>query len=206
MPRTLPPPIYQLAPPINNTLRGPCLACKARRTHHHVLVSCRRCMTSGGQEPQKAEICTDSTNQQWILKEDNTLRPKNHPDKCIFLIEPTNRDFDRYGFKLLDCSSNYPHKQFYFEYMTNQIADQPLLHTFFKIKLKGTEYTHGTWNGQSICIDYGKGQGEANYDDWLQFVGSCSCPVPYEHELFQCVPDYLTQSSHGVFVFEPVDS
>lgn len=96
-----------------------------------------------------ARACTEGTKQQWKLNADNNLRPKKDPRKCLSLIEPGEGDFQYYGFKVLPCSDNYRNKKFMFEYLTQQIASEPMLHTFFKLKVENENFYRESWRGQS---------------------------------------------------------
>lgn len=150
-----------------------------------------------------ARPCSDATNQQWKLNSDNTLRPKNDPSKCLFLIEPGEGDFQYYGFKVLPCSSNYRNKKFRFEYVTQQKESEPKMHTFFKLKVKNENFGRESWRGQNICLAYraiGGWTGTA-FEDWSPMVFSCSCPSG--EDVHWCISEYVPNFHYGWFKFEP---
>jgi len=167
-----------------------------------------RCLTNlGGSEATPyARECSDNQNQQWKLYPDNTLRPKNDVNKCLFLIEPEETrkgNFQYYGFKVLSCNSNYRNKKFNFEYLTLQKASEPKLHTYFKLKVKNDNFGRESWRGQNICLVYrpiGGWTGTA-FKDWSPSVFSCTCPSG--QDIHWCLSDYVPDFEYGWFKFEP---
>ena len=164
-----------------------------------------RCLTNLGpaEKTPYARPCSDDTSQQWKLNADNTLRPKNDPSKCLFLIEPGEGDFPTSGFKVLPCSSSYRNKKFRFEYLTQQMESEPKMHTFFKLKVKNENFGHESWRGQNICLAYKPigGYTGASFIDWSPSVYACSCPsggdVPW------CIGQFVPNFEYGWFKFEP---
>lgn len=151
-----------------------------------------------------ARACTDGANQQWKLNADNTLRPKNDPSKCLFLIEPGEGDFNSYGFKVLPCSNNYRNKKFKFEYLTQQMASEPTMHTYFKLKVKGENFGRESWRGQNICLAYKPVNGWVTagvFIGWAPIPSSCSCPTG--EDMFTCIGQYVPNFEYGWFKFEP---
>lgn len=166
-----------------------------------------RCLTNlaPAEVTPYARACTDGANQQWKLNADNTLRPKNDPSKCLFLIEPGEGGFNPYGFKVLPCSDNYRNKKFKFEYLTQQMASEPTMHTYFKLKVKGENFGCKGWQGKNICLAYKPVNGwvtGAGFKGWVPIESSCSCPS--EECLFNCISQSVPISDYGWFKFEPV--
>ncbi|PFX15438.1 Tolloid-like protein 2 [Stylophora pistillata] len=123
--------------------------------------------------------------------------------KCLFLIEPGNRDLST-GFKVLPCNSNYPNKKFNFEYLTQQMPSEPMLHTFFKLKVKNDGFTYDGWQGQNLCLAYrpiGGYTGPA-FQDWSPRPFACVCPSP--PNVPWCIGDFVPNFEYGWFKFEPV--
>ena len=84
-------------------------------------------------------------NQQWKLEADNTLRPRNDENKCLFLLEPeeiSGTSFQYNGYKVLPCSSSYNNKRFTFEYLSHQpvLTSENKVHTFFNLKAKNDNF------------------------------------------------------------------
>jgi len=151
-----------------------------------------------------AGACTHNTNQQWKLNADNTLRPKNDPSKSLCLIEPGEADFQYFGFKVLPCNSNYRNKKFMFECLTQKIASEPMMHTFFKLKVKNENFGRESWPGQNICLGYRPigGYTGPKFKDWSPSVFSCSCPSG--GDLHHCIDRFVPTFEYGWFKFEPV--
>ena len=171
-----------------------------------------RCLTNLG-TPEGAAYgreCTENNNQQWKLYEDNTLRPKDNPEKCLSLNEPGEGDFEGYGeFSVNDCSSNHNNKKFYFEYLTNQIESEPkIMHTFFKMKVKTEDLSYQNWQGKELCLAYRPVGGYTSpgvFIEWVPYVFSCTCPTPTELNRDWCISDDLVPNfDYGWFVFEPL--
>ncbi|PFX28976.1 hypothetical protein AWC38_SpisGene6250 [Stylophora pistillata] len=163
-----------------------------------------RCLTNLGSETTPyARACTDNHNQLWKLNSDNALRPKDDSSKCLFLIEPGNSDLST-GFKVLPCNSNYPNKKFNFEYLTQQMPSERMLHTFFKLKVKNDGFTYDDWQGQNLCLAYrpiGSYTGPA-FQDWSPRPFACVCPSP--PNVPWCIGDFVANFEYGWFKFEPV--
>ena len=173
----------------------------------HIFVP--RCLTNLGtqQTSPNGRACTENDNQLWKLYDDNTLRPKNDPDKCLFLIEPGEQT--PYGFKVLPCSSSYNNKKFLFEYLTNQIEGQPkIMHTFFKLKAKNENFDYQNWQGKELCLAYrpvGGWTSPGKFVDWAPYVFSCTCPSPTDLNIPWCIgSDTVPTFDYGWFVFEPL--
>lgn len=118
---------------------------KATDYLYHPLITFlqNRCLTyetsSGEAEPEARSCSTSAQNQQWKLRPDNTLRPRNDENKCLFLIEPEETrgaPFDGYGYKVLPCSSSYNNKKFTFEYLSHQISVRTSCTHFSNLKRK----------------------------------------------------------------------
>ena len=151
-------------------------------------------------------------NQQWKLEADNTLRPRNDENKCLFLIETEEiRDtsFSYYGYKVLPCSSNYNNKKFTFEYLSHQISGENKLHTFFKLKAKNDNFDRPGWQGQDICLVFRATGGHVGtaFDRWDPQPFRCTCPS-ITNELHGCIGEYPPRphgNEYPWFKFEPVE-
>ena len=152
-----------------------------------------------------ARECSNSENQQWKLYADNTLRPKNDINKCLFLMEPAEEAFSPSDdYKLLPCSSSYGNKKFTFEYLTQEESNEPKIHTFFKLKVKNNGPGRDSCQNQNIYLVYRprmEGWEGTALEDLSPSMFSCPCPDsgPDAHN---CLND--TYSKPGWFTFEPV--
>lgn len=169
-----------------------------------------RCLsyeTSSG-EPEARSCSSNARNQQWKLKADNTLRPRNDENKCLFLIEPGEMR-DDYGYKVLPCSSRYNNKRFTFEYLSHQISGENKLHTFFKIKAKNDNFEREGWQGQDICLAFRASGGYVGttFKGWIPQPFRCTCPS-IMNELHWCIgesPPRSYDNEYPWFKFEPVE-
>ncbi|CAH3150409.1 unnamed protein product [Pocillopora meandrina] len=193
---------------------------RIRWSHSHHNSSSRetydRCLTyetsSGEAEPEARSCSTTAQNQQWKLKADNTLRPRNDQNKCLFLIEPEETrgaSFSDYGYKVLPCSSSYNNKKFTFEYLSHQRSGENKLHTFFKLKAKNDNFDRPGWQGQDICLAFRASGGYVGttFDRWVPQPFRCTCP-PITNELHWCIGEYPPSASDNEypwFKFEPVE-
>lgn len=175
-----------------------------------------RCLTyetsSGEAEPEARSCSSNAQNQQWKLKADNTLRPRNDESKCLFLIEleeTREASFHDYGFKVLPCSSSYNNKRFTFEYLSHQISGENKLHTFFKLKAKNDNFDHEGWQGQDICLAFRASRGYVGtlFERWVPQPFRCTCPS-IRNELHGCIgeiPPWPSDNEYPWFKFEPVE-
>ena len=120
-------------------------------------------------------------------------------NKCLFLIEPGEGNFQGYGFMVLPCSSSYRSKKFNFEYLTQQDADEPKMHTFFKVKVQNENLGHENWRGQNICLAYRTIGGWTGtvFIDWAPQPFSCSCPSG--QDIHWCISQYTPDFHYGWF-------
>ena len=175
-----------------------------------------RCLTyetsSREAEPEARSCSSNAQNQQWKLKADNTLRPRNDESKCLFLIEleeTREASFHDYGFKVLPCSSSYNNKRFTFEYLSHQISGENKLHTFFKLKAKNDNFDHEGWQGQDICLAFRARRGYVGtlFERWVPEPFRCTCPS-IRNELHGCIgesPPWPSDNEYPWFKFEPVE-